>query len=121
MSGRSGFTGGKRDLPSKWAKIREAVFKRDGYRCTQALPLTGKRCPNHRGDAKGTRLECDHIGSKWDHSMSNLTTLCAYHHAKKTSDQGIAAREAKYAPKARNKPREEQHPGLIRRPNQEEA
>lgn len=106
-----------RHLPKDWAKIREAVFQRDGYRCTQALPRTGKRCPNHRGDAKGTQLQCDHLGSKWHHSMDNLTTLCKFHHDKKTSDQGVAAREKRKNPpsKAARGRRVEQHPGLKRR------
>lgn len=98
------WTGGRRDLPSNWNKIREEVFKRDGYQCTQALPKTGKRCP--RGRSGGYRIECDHIGDKHDHSLANLTTLCQHHHEQRTAAQGVAAREQKKAPK---RP-EERHP-----------
>lgn len=89
---RSGFAGGRRDLPPNWDKLRGEVFERDGYQCTQTLP-SGRRCPRHRGDSHGTRLECDHIGSKWDHRIQMLATLCSHHHGQKTAQQGIEARE----------------------------
>lgn len=100
---------GRRELPKNWEQIRQAVFDRDGHRCTQVLP-SGNRCPRSEGQllSDGTRvkLECDHVGDRSDHSMENLTSLCQTHHAKKTSQQGVEGREYQRGPKRG----EEAHP-----------
>lgn len=70
---------------------------RDGSRCTET-----------------TRLEADHIVP--DHLggptvLSNLQTLCAWHHKRKTQAESRAARLANPKPGQRHP--QEQHPGLI--------
>ena len=61
----------------RWARVRRAVFKRDGYRC--------RRC------GRAGRLECDHVqpldrgGDPWD--MANLQSLCRSCHVDKTAGE----------------------------------
>lgn len=74
----------RRDLPADWSSIRLKVFKRDGYRCTWITDYD-ERCPS-------AAEECDHIGSSADHSMSNLRSLCRYHHGVRTGIQGAEAK-----------------------------
>lgn len=56
----------KRDMPSDWQEIREAVFERDGYACFYC--------------GSGRELHCDHVHPVilgGDHTMQNLVTACA--------------------------------------------
>lgn len=56
-----------------WRRIREAVLRRDGYRCT--AKRNGQRC------IEGSRLEVHHIdGNPANNALENLETLCARHH-----------------------------------------
>lgn len=64
----SGFIKGpySRPLSNEWAKIRAAVFERDGFTC--------RYC-----GAAGVRLECDHIipvANGGGHDETNLATAC---------------------------------------------
>ena len=58
----------------RWARLRRAVFARDGYRC--------------RACGRPGRLECDHIvplhlaGAPWE--LANLQTLCRGCHVAKS-------------------------------------
>lgn len=89
-----------RELPANWeSEIVPAVKARDGGRCRWVLPTKG-RCPR-----PGT--EVDHIGPNHVHKLSNLRLLCAFHHGKRTSKQGLAARAERKAQKFR---RGEDHP-----------
>ena len=58
----------------RWARVRLAVFKRDGWRC--------RRC----GGA--SRLECDHVLAQFrggdPYDLANLQTLCRGCHIKKS-------------------------------------
>ena len=64
---------------NRWAAIRTAVFKRDGYRCT-SCGLPG-------------RLECDHViplhrqPGQDPYRMSGLQSLCRGCHIEKTSKE----------------------------------
>lgn len=84
MSG--GWQGSNRseELPADWPARRREVMERDGGRCVMELP-SGARCPN-------AAVDVDHVGSKWDHSLSNLRALCEPHHDKRTAGQGNDAR-----------------------------
>lgn len=74
------------ELPPDWNKIRGAVLKRDGYRCTVIRYDTGMRC------METVELEVDHLGSKFDHSLGNLAAKCSHHHAQHTGKQSAAGR-----------------------------
>ena len=58
----------------RWAALRRAVFKRDGYRCREC--------------GRAGRLECDHTvplhhgGARY--ALDNLQTLCRNCHVEKT-------------------------------------
>ena len=91
----------KETLPADWERLRQACFKRDGYRCTWFDQ--GQRCP-------APATDCDHINDRNDHSLRNLRSLCGPHHARRTSKQ---AHEAKKAMKALGRLPEEPQPGII--------
>jgi 5-methylcytosine-specific restriction protein A len=85
-------------LPPRWSTIRRAVLDRDGHRCTWLDD--GQRC-------NAPANQADHLDNPDDHSLANLTSLCAWHHARKSSRQGNDARRR---PSERRPP--ERHPGL---------
>lgn len=88
------------ELPAAWdTKIRPRIFERDGHQCT--IVDDGVRCTYRATDV-------DHIGDKHDHSDENLRAICTWHHRKRTSEQGNAARRR--IPERR---RPERHPGLL--------
>lgn len=91
----------RKTLPPTWAKdIRPRVLARDGYRCT-ALDTDGHRCPSQATDVH-------HIGNRDDHSLANLTSLCADHHAPETGSSAVRTRWNKI-----HKHKSESHPGII--------
>lgn len=92
-------------LPGNWQALRKAVFRRDGHRCTAADPNTGLRCPE-------PAEECDHVGKRDDHRLSQLTSLCRWHHGKKTGAQGAKAAHIARAKANKRFRRVEEHPGL---------
>lgn len=75
-------------LPKNWRTLCREVHKRSGRRCEFLLP-SGARCPR---TADGG---VDHIIAGDDHRMSNLRDSCQAHHGKKSSAEGLAAREAR--------------------------
>ena len=87
-------------LPEDWTLRRVRVLRRDGYRC-QARDSMGGSC-----GAKANQV--DHIQPGDDHSLDNLQALCAWHHARKSSAEGAAARRP---PATRNR-EPEPHPGI---------
>lgn len=89
------------ELPPDWPAIRQAVLERDGFQCVWKMP-SGVRCPNDATDV-------DHIGSRHNHSMRNLRSLCSPHHAKRTAIQG-AAEAAKLRTPPPLKPERNRHP-----------
>jgi 5-methylcytosine-specific restriction protein A len=90
--------------PDDWALRRLRVLRRDGYRC-QARDSTGAQC----GDPAN---QCDHIVAGDDHSEDNLQALCRWHHARKSSAEGAAARK----PRAKQAREPEPHPSFQRGP-----
>lgn len=89
-------------LPKDWARKRRSVLVRDKYQCQVILPETNGIC--------GTAAtEVDHIKPGDNHDMTNLQAICHWHHARKSSKEGNAAK-IKIAP--RNRP-QEKHPGLL--------
>lgn len=100
----SGWQGSDRKdrLPEDWPARRSKRLKIDGGRCTWTLP-SGKRCPRPATDV-------DHRKPGDDHSMRNLRSLCAHHHAKKSAAEGHQAKRVIKGKKARPA---EKHPGLL--------
>lgn len=89
-------------LPSNWRAIRAQVLKRDGYQCTHIDP-PGRRCQT-------VATEVDHIEAMTDlDDPAALQSLCAPHHAQKTSREGNTERW-----RYRDKRKPEQHPGMRR-------
>ncbi|PRX95586.1 HNH endonuclease [Allonocardiopsis opalescens] len=87
------------ELPTDWySRIRPAILQRDGYACQWRTD--GQRCGAHAN-------QVDHIGDRHDHRPENLQALCRWHHARKSSAEGAAARRN---PTTRRPP--EAHPGL---------
>lgn len=80
---RNGWSGSdrKETLPANWEYLRQRTFKRDGYRCV-ATTIDGTRCRETKN------LECDHVGARDNHELSNLRTLCHWHHLRRSSGQG---------------------------------
>lgn len=88
-------------LPSNWQTLRVRVLRRDSYRC-QARDSLGILCG-------APANQVDHIVAGDDHSLDNLQALCRWHHDRKSSAEGHAARRPR--PKRARDP--EAHPGLI--------
>lgn len=89
----------RRHLPPNWAAIRVQVLRRDNYECL----LCGDRA-----------TDVDHIGSRDNHKLYNLRSLCRPCHQHRTSKQGVKALNAGKA-RARKRLRRpvEKHPGLL--------
>jgi 5-methylcytosine-specific restriction protein A len=91
----------KARLPRNWQALRKQVMERDDYRCTATL-RDGSRCAE-------AGSEVDHIEAMADvHTLDALQLLCSWHHAKKSSREGNAAR---LRPPPLRRP-SEAHPGL---------
>lgn len=85
-------------LPGDWASRRIRVLRRDGYVC-QARDSTGHLCGYPAN-------QVDHINPGDDHDLDNLQALRRWHHARKTSAEGAAARR----PRATRNANPEPHP-----------
>ncbi len=86
-------------LPRDWRERRAKVLERDGHRCT-VLMRNGSRC-------RDRATEVDHIVPGDDHRLDNLRAICAWHHARKSSAEGNAART-----RLSSYREPERHPGL---------
>lgn len=89
-------------LPVDWPARRLRVLIRDGYRCTATDPYNS-RCPEPATDV-------DHVRPGDDHNEDNLTSLCGWHHARKSAREGAAAAHARRQPRRRPP---EPHPGAL--------
>lgn len=89
-------------LPKDWQARRRAALARDRHQCQVISEETGFICGE-----KAT--EVDHIRPGDNHNMSNLQAICQWHHRRKSSAEGNAAK-IKIAP--RNRP-SEKHPGAL--------
>lgn len=86
-------------LPANWStEIVPRIKARDSYRCTWID--NGQRCT-------GPADEVDHRDRHAGDTDTNLRSLCRYHHARKTTQEG---NEARWRYTNRRPP--EQHPGL---------
>ena len=94
----------KARLPRNWPQLRIRVLRRDRYAC-QWRGEDGRRCLEPAN-------QVDHIERGDNHALSNLQALCAWHHARKSSREGVEARGPR--PTTRREP--EPHPGLRPRP-----
>lgn len=112
--GWSGST--RRDrLPPEWHRTRARIRRRDGHQCVATLDdigaayydrPAGTRCP-------GGADHVDHIlndAAGGSDDESNLQSLCAWHHGRKSSAEGNAAKAVTRS-QARRPP--ERHPGLL--------
>ena len=88
-------------LPADWSTRRVRVLRRDGYRC-QAKDSIGVKC-------EAPANQCDHIVAGDNHDEDNLQALCRWHHDRKSSAEGAAARRPR--PTQRRAP--EAHPGMV--------
>jgi 5-methylcytosine-specific restriction enzyme A len=88
-------------LPDDWAVRRIRVLRRDGYRC-QARLEDGGICAHPASDV-------DHVQRGDNHDLANLQALCKWHHARKSSAEGAAARK----PRPTQKRAPEAHPGAV--------
>ncbi|UIW13484.1 HNH endonuclease [Arthrobacter phage Amyev] len=91
----------KARLPDDWTTRRVRVLRRDSYKC-QARDSLGVLCG-------APANQVDHIKPGDDHDYDNLQSLCRWHHARKSSAEGAAARRPR--PRQRREP--EPHPGMI--------
>jgi 5-methylcytosine-specific restriction endonuclease McrA len=89
------------ELPTNWPSIRQSILARDGYQCTWWIDTTSQRCIERATDV-------DHIIPGGSHEPANLRSLCGWHHSRKSSQEGNAARTR--LTMKRPKP---QHPGLL--------
>jgi 5-methylcytosine-specific restriction endonuclease McrA len=92
----------RRPDPRGWQALRALVFERDLNRCQEHM-RDGTPCTD-----RGT--EVDHIiplSAGGTDDLENLRLLCTWHHARKSSREGAAARK----PISERKPREA-HPGF---------
>jgi len=92
-------------LPADWPKRRTRQLRLDGYRCTERLE-DGARCEREAE-------EVDHVNGRYDEDT--LTSLCSWHHGKKTAKEGQAAQRKNMAAQNRKFRRGESHPGTLRR------
>lgn len=90
----------KAELPYDWAARRIRVLRRDGYKC-QALDSQGIMC----GHAAN---QVDHKERGNNHDEDNLQSLCRWHHARKSSQEGAEARR----PRAKQAREQEPHPAF---------
>lgn len=94
-------TSNRRDsLPPDWPARREQRLEFDGYRCTATM-RSGSRCRDRATDV-------DHHRGRDHHELDDLRSLCSWHHDRKSSREGAAARKPQ-----RERRRPEAHPGLI--------
>lgn len=91
--------------PPGWKATRQRILKRDRHLCQWMLGQTICGTPAN---------EVDHIIPAWRGGAdddSNLRSLCAAHHKRKSASEGGQASQAKRIPRGRPS---EPHPGLIR-------
>lgn len=73
------------ELPPDWPLIVDQILARDHRRC---------QFPDeqHPGICGRPATDVDHIGDRHDHRPQNLQAACEWHHDRKSSAQGNAAR-----------------------------
>ena len=92
----------RQKTPSNWARIRQQILERDGHRCTHV---------DQAGRCGQPATDVDHIrpvSQGGTDSPANLRSLCRWHHNRKSSAEGNAARW-----RYRDRREPERHPGLL--------
>lgn len=92
-------------LPPDWPIIRTHVLERDGHQCRAIRIDTGQRCEQPATDV-------DHQDNPSDHRPEALVALCSWHHDRKSSAEGHAAKRFRYWKPSEKHPTEA-HPGLL--------
>jgi 5-methylcytosine-specific restriction endonuclease McrA len=101
VSGRWAGSHRRDTLPPDWTAIRARIFERDHHACTwseDGLPRCG-----------APATDCDHVIPSWrggSDNDDNLTSLCAVHHALKSSREGNDAQAMARGARKRPKPRD---------------
>ena len=91
-------------MPANWASLRLRVLARDRGRCTWLKQDGTGRCTSRATDV-------DHVRAGDNNDMSNLASLCGWHHDRKSAREGVdAAEESRKREKASS--RFDGHPGL---------
>lgn len=72
-------------LPKNWAQIRRQVLHRDRHLCQILLEDVGTICGE-------LATEVDHVVAGDNHALTNLQAICTWHHRRKSSAEGAAAR-----------------------------
>ena len=99
-------TSNRRDrLPPDWPRIRKRILKRDRHICQHE--------DDYHGLCGEPATEVDHIRAGDDHRDVNLQALCTWHHKRKSSREGNAARSAKRREIDRRFRTVEEHPGFL--------
>lgn len=103
----AGWAGSNRreELPPDWEQIRRRVLRRDNSRCVE-VDQYGRRC-------NASATDVDHIRPGDDHRLSNLRSLCSWHHNRKSGSEGGAAAAANRRRNSQKFRRTETHPGLL--------
>lgn len=99
-------TSNRRDrLPSDWSKTRRRILKRDRHECQH----------RDRDDLLCGRpaTEVDHVKAGDDHRDSNLSSICTWHHARKSSKEGNEANAQRRQEIDSRFRVTEAHPGLL--------
>lgn len=101
-------------LPRWWPVTVKRILKRDPVcKCPGcikcAAPMPGMSL---HGRCIRASHDVDHVDDRDNHKDTNLRGLCAPCHAKRSSDQGNAAKAAKAAPQQFGQPAEP-HPGKL--------
>jgi len=99
MTGQWAGSTRRRTLPPNWPGIRAAIIRRDQGRC---------QWHTDSGTCGKPATDVDHIRRGGGDHPSNLRSLCAPHHARKSSAEGNAARAERKAQRQRTP---EAHPG----------
>ncbi|GEB50434.1 HNH endonuclease [Streptomyces cacaoi] len=84
-------------LPSNWAALRDAAWRRHHGLCQHVRYDTGRPCLAP-GDAVDHKVPVSQGGTS---RPENLWVLCKYHHDKKTAREAAAARRTRRGAAAR--------------------
>lgn len=97
-----GWNTNRRDeLPEDWVKRRKRVLREAGYACVWRMS-DGSMCGEYAN-------QVDHRERGMNHEYENLQALCEWHHARKTSQEGLEAKRLEA--ERRKKAEKMSHPG----------
>ena len=99
----------KYELPKDWPQRRKITRRQARDRCEGPVNLETGRRDQEVPRCENTGTDCDHVGDRDDHSLTNLQWLCTKCHEVKTKHE---AREALRAKMRRGKRKPVPHPGL---------